>query len=118
MRLLRQFVGGSPATPVEKELGKLGVILFGHAGNKEQLCLTVGFTFLCQCRFGLILHPPKNCMRGKKREAELIGDARGCVNHSIPTAMTTRRFPPPWSVELTNDDESDLSDLLYGCSRD
>jgi hypothetical protein len=48
VRLLRQFVGGSPATPVEKELGKLGAILSGHAGNKEQLCLTFGFTFLCR----------------------------------------------------------------------
>jgi hypothetical protein len=58
MRLLRQFVGGSPATPVEKELGKLGAILSSHAGNKEQLCLTFGFTFLCRCRFVVILHPP------------------------------------------------------------
>ena len=47
MRLLRQFVGGSPATPVEKELGKLGAILAGHAGNKEQLCLTFEFMVLC-----------------------------------------------------------------------
>ena len=26
--------------------------------------------------FVLILHPPQNCIRGKKREAEFIGDAR------------------------------------------